>query len=79
MADADNENEIGANIPGNIVKFLCAEGDTVTAGQPIAVIEAMKMETNIISTIDGVIDKIYVKQGEQVVSGQLIAKLVKEA
>ena len=47
-------------------------------GQPIAVIEAMKMETNIISTIDGHIDKIYVKQGEQIVSGQLIAKLVKE-
>ena len=38
----------------------------------------MKMETNIISTMDGTIDKIYVKQGDQVVSGQLIAKLVEE-
>ena len=35
----------------------------------------MKMETNIISAIDGVIDKIYVNQGDQVISGQLIAKL----
>ena len=79
MADADNEHEIGANIPGSIVKFLCTEGDAVTAGQPIAVIEAMKMETNIISPVEGVIDKIYVKQGEQVVAGQLIAKLAKDA
>ena len=33
------------------------------------------METNIISSMDGKIDKIYVKQGDQVISGQLIAKL----
>lgn len=55
--------------------MLVKEGEEVKAGQPIAVIEAMKMETNIISAIDGVIDKIYVNQGDQVVSGQLIAKL----
>ena len=78
IADADNDLEIGANIPGNIVKVLVKEGEKVTASQPIAVIEAMKMETNIISTMDGTIDKIYVKQGDQVVSGQLIAKLVEE-
>ncbi|MBR5228736.1 MAG: pyruvate carboxylase, partial [Firmicutes bacterium] len=78
MADVDNDHEIGANIPGNIVKMLVSKGEEVAAGQPIAVIEAMKMETNIISVIDGVIDKIYVKEGEQVVSGQLIAKLVKD-
>ncbi len=74
-ADPDDEHEIGANIPGNIVKILVKEGEEVKAGQPIAVIEAMKMETNIISAIDGVIDKIYVNQGDQVISGQLIAKL----
>ncbi len=78
MADADSEYEIGANIPGNIVKVLVKEGEKVTASQPIAVIEAMKMETNIISSMDGTIDKIYVKQGDQVVSGQLIAKLKEE-
>ena len=78
IADADNDLEIGANIPGNIVKVLVKEGEKVAASQPIAVIEAMKMETNIISTMDGTIDKIYVKQGDQVVSGQLIAKLVEE-
>ncbi len=78
MADPDDEHDIGANIPGNIVKMLVKEGEEVRASQPIAVIEAMKMETNIIAAIDGTIHKIYVKQGEQVVSGQLIAKMLKE-
>lgn len=76
MADEENDFEVGANIPGNIVKMVVEEGEIVSAGQPIAVIEAMKMETNIIATVDGKVDKIYVKQGEQVVANQLVAKLV---
>ncbi len=40
--------EVGANIPGNIIRVLVKEGDTVEEKQPIAVIEAMKMETNIL-------------------------------
>ena len=60
----------------SLISFLhILEGEEVAAGQPIAIIEAMKMETNIISAVDGTIDKIYVKQGDQVVSGQLVAKL----
>lgn len=78
IADADDDYEIGANIPGNILKVLVKEGEEVKTGQPIAVIEAMKMETNIIATIDGMIDKIYVKEAQQVVAGELIAKLKKE-
>lgn len=77
-ADPDDDHEVGANIPGTIVKVLVKEGEAVSQGQPIAVIEAMKMETNIIATMDGDVDKIYVKQGDQVVSGQLIAKMKKE-
>ena len=51
------------------------EGETVAEKQPIAVIEAMKMETNILAPIKGVVDKILVKEGEQVKSGQMVAKL----
>ena len=75
MADEDNDLEIGANIPGNILKVVAQEGDAVKAGDTVAVIEAMKMETNVIAITDGIIDKIYVKDGQQVVSGELIAKL----
>ncbi len=73
MADKDNPNEIGANIPGNIVKVLVAEGDKVEANQPIAVIEAMKMETNILTPIAGTVGQINIKEGQQVEAGELIA------
>ncbi|MDD6255362.1 MAG: pyruvate carboxylase [Eubacteriales bacterium] len=75
MADEDDEHDVGANIPGNIVKVVAKEGDEVAKGDPIAVIEAMKMETKIIATMDGIVDKIYISQGDQVKSGQLVAKL----
>ncbi len=78
MADEDAETDVGANIPGNIIKVLAKEGDTVQKGDPIAVIEAMKMETNIIATMDGTVSKIYVKEGDQVVAGQMVAKIEKE-
>ena len=74
-ANAEDPNEIGANIPGNIIKVLIAEGDEVEEKQPIAVIEAMKMETNILAPAKGVVDKIYIKEGQQVKAGELIAKL----
>ena len=74
-ADADDPNEIGANIPGNIIKVLVKEGEEVAEKQPIAVIEAMKMETNILAPMKGVIDKIYISEGQQVKAGELIAKL----
>ena len=67
--------EVGANIPGNIVKVLVRVGEVVEEGQPIAVIEAMKMETNIIAKAAGEIEEIFVKAGDQVKAGQLIATL----
>ena len=57
-ADAEDPHEIGANIPGNILKVLISEGDEVEEKQPIAVIEAMKMETNILAPLKGTVDKI---------------------
>ena len=75
IADENNDMEVGANIPGNIVKVLVRVGEVVEEGQPIAVIEAMKMETNIIAKAAGEIEEIFVKAGDQVKAGQLIATL----
>ena len=58
-----------------ILKVLVKEGDEVEEKQPIAVIEAMKMETNILSPVKGCVDKVYVKEGQQVKAGELVAKL----
>lgn len=74
-ADEDNDKEIGANIPGNIVKVLVKEGQEVTENEPVAVIEAMKMETNILAKAAGEVLEILVKAGQQVKAGELIAVL----
>lgn len=74
-ADEDNPMEVGSNIPGNIIRVLVKEGETVAANQPIAVVEAMKMETNIIAREGGVVERIYVSEGQQVKAGEMVAKL----
>ena len=45
------------------------------ANQPIATIEAMKMETNILSAAAGIVEKIYISEGQQVKAGEMVAKL----
>ena len=74
-ADEENPLEVGAAIPGAIVKILAKEGDHVNEGDPIAIIEAMKMEMSVIAKASGEVDKIFVKEGQQVSGGELIAVL----
>jgi pyruvate carboxylase len=74
-ADENDPAEVGAPIPGNILKVLVAEGDEVEEKQPIAVIEAMKMETNILASMSGKISKICVKEGQQVKANELVATI----
>ena len=78
-ADESNPLEVGANIPGNIIKVLVKEGEKVEANQPIAVIEAMKMETNILAAAAGTVERIYVSEGQQVKAGEMVAKLKQPA
>lgn len=75
MADPDDELEIGASMPGNVMKILVKEGEKVEKNQIVAVLEAMKMETNVQSPLDGMVEGIPVKEGQQVKAGQLIVKL----
>ena len=74
-ANEDDPMEIGANIPGNIVRIMVKEGEAVSEKQPIAVIEAMKMETSILASAAGVVERIYVSEGQQVKAGEMIARL----
>lgn len=71
MADENNPNEVGANIPGTLMKLLVKAGDEVKENEPIAVLEAMKMETNVLATATGKIGKINVTEGQQVVAGRI--------
>jgi len=75
MADPANPMEIGASIPGMISKINVAQGDVVKANDVLAVIEAMKMETIVVSKADGVIDKILVKEHQVVKAGELVIQM----
>ena len=75
MANAEDKLDIGASIPGTIIKVLVEKGQQVKEGESLLTIEAMKMETNIIASMDGTIDSILVSEGQQVKTGQLLVKL----
>ena len=77
MADQDNKSDVGASIPGNIIKILVNKGERVKEGQSLAVIEAMKMETNIVAVIEGIIEEVYVSEGQPVKTEELLMKISK--
>jgi len=64
-----------APMPGLIVEVYVREGDHIKAGQPVATIEAMKMENIIRAESDGIIESIFVKQGESVNLDQRLAMI----
>jgi len=78
MANPDDPCEIGSSIPGTVSKILVKAGDKVEENQTIAIIEAMKMETNISASISGTVESILVKEADEVGSGELLIKLEQE-
>ncbi|MDJ0410158.1 propionyl-CoA carboxylase alpha chain [Rhodococcus fascians] len=62
-----------APMPGSVIRIAAAQGDTVTAGQPILWLEAMKMEHTVTAPADGVLTELNVQQGQQVEVGQVLA------
>lgn len=75
LADPDDNKDIGSSIPGTVAKILVEVGDLVKENQLIAVIEAMKMETEITSSLEGKIESISVKEGDTIESSQLLIRL----
>ena len=71
-ADMSDPLQIGASIPGKVVKILVKENEQVKQNQPLIIIEAMKMETIIVSKVDGTINSIKVSQDEIVDDKQLL-------
>ena len=55
-----------APMPGKVVKILAVQGDRVKKGDPLIILEAMKMEHTIRAERDGVVQRIHCKCGEQV-------------
>ena len=62
-----------APMPGSVIRIAVAQGDTVTAGQPILWLEAMKMQHQINAPAAGVIAELPVHAGQQVEVGAVLA------
>jgi acetyl/propionyl-CoA carboxylase alpha subunit len=71
--DAHEAGSLLAPMPGTVVRVEAAEGDAVTAGQALIVLEAMKMEHSICAPLAGDAIRIAVAVGDQVDSGQVLA------
>lgn len=71
---AETINEVNAPMPGAILDILVKEGDEVQQGQPLVILEAMKMENIIKSPGEGTVSKVNVKKGQNVEKGYALIK-----
>ncbi len=67
--------QVTTSMPGNIVDVLVKEGATVTAGQPVLVAEAMKMETEIQAPIAGTVTAVFVIKGDAVNPDEVLLEI----
>jgi len=72
---AGGPQEVRAPIPGKVVRVEVHGGDEVSAGQPLLVLEAMKMENQICAEGAGTVDAVLVSPGGTVEGGQLLVVL----
>jgi 3-methylcrotonyl-CoA carboxylase alpha subunit len=70
---------LSAPMPGKVVSFAVKAGDTVTRGQVLAVMEAMKMEHTLAAPFDGVVAELLYAPGDQVAEGAELLKLTASA
>ena len=74
-AAAGAGGSIKAPMPGNVVKVMVEEGDEVTVGQSIVVVEAMKMENEVRSSVDGTVVKVSVAAGDSVGTSEVMVEI----
>ncbi len=75
---SDSEGEIGAPMPGVVASIAASEGQKVKAGDLVLTIEAMKMETGLHAEVDGIVDRVFVKAGEQIDAKDLLVVIKPE-
>ena len=63
---ADSDGTVRSPMPGTVLAVHVAPGDTVSAGQPVAVVEAMKMEHTVTSPVAGTVAEVAARAGQQV-------------
>lgn len=79
MEGRSTSDRLTAPMPGKITKILGKEGETVELGQPLIVMEAMKMEYTLKSELSGSVLQVNVKLGQQVALGEVLLQLKAES
>jgi pyruvate carboxylase subunit B len=69
------EGELNAPMPGKILEVLVSEGDEVELGDPVAILEAMKMENELKAPISGTVNSIAVAKGDSLEKNALILEI----
>lgn len=68
---------IDAPMPGKIVEIMVEEGAEINAGEPLLILEAMKMQNEINCPVDGVINKIAIRKNDNVMKDDLLVEIEK--
>jgi acetyl/propionyl-CoA carboxylase alpha subunit len=72
---ATEQSAVTAPMPGTVIKVLVEPGARVTARQPLVVLEAMKMETPLVSPYDATVRVVHVVEGDRVAGGTVLVEL----
>jgi biotin carboxyl carrier protein len=70
-----DEKRVEAFIPGTIQRIMVKEGQKVSIGTPLLILEAMKMRNEVLSPLNGIIKKIHVSEGEMVQKSHLLLEM----
>jgi acetyl/propionyl-CoA carboxylase alpha subunit len=73
--DGAEQSALTAPMPGTVIRVLAKAGDRVTQRQLLLVLEAMKMETPLVSPYDAVVKAVHVAEGDRVAGGALLIEL----
>jgi len=77
-AGGGGDGKLEAPMPGAIIAVHVKEGDRVRTGQPLVVLESMKMHNEIVAPMDGVVRKVNCRAGEQVGFGHVLVEIEAE-
>ena len=70
-----DERKIISYLPGTILKLMAKKGQKLEAGDPILILEAMKMQNIILIPVGGKVKNIFVKEGDKIPKGHLMMEL----
>ncbi|MFJ5791480.1 pyruvate carboxylase [Lysinibacillus sp. NPDC093197] len=74
-ADPSNPNQIGATMPGTVLKVVVSKGSPVKRGDHLLITEAMKMETTVQAPKDGIVKEVYAIAGDAISTGDLLIEI----